>query len=1696
MRAWKNRMLLIMAGILFCHFRRMPPGLILLLAWLTSQPSANANPTGGAVTQGTATINGQGSSQVTINQSSGIAYLNWQSFNVNPGETTTFNQPSSSSIAWNYIAGGSASSINGTVNANGYVILQNPNGFTVGGQAALTAHGLVMTTASTPNLNLSSAGPWSFDAPPPTAKIVNYGKINITGGGSAYLIASDIENNGIISAPNGNIGLYAGETVLVSMSPDGRGLSAQVTLPQGSVDNNGNLIADAGSIVAQAQMVNQNGLVQANSVQKVNGAIELVASDSVNLESSSKISAQGDSTATGSPGGSVTIQGGNSISDQAGSTINVAGGTQGGNSGQVTISAPQMSALNTVISGQAAAGSANASLFINTADIALNSDGALVPGALALNVNSLSSGFSQLNLQASDDITLSAPWTLAPQSGVVGAVSLLAGNAISVNAGAKIEADGGNITLNAPTVNQDGTLQANSIGNINGVVEVDASQNLILGNQSVISANGDAAATTTPSPGGFVVLNAGNSYSDASGSTISVSGNTYTQNGITAYGQGGIVEIFDPQAGATPIQTTVSGFFAYLVNPGDIYFNNTATAVATSSTQSANSNPNQNDQNWTWANLYTSDLSAYSQIDLRALNNIELSAAPITPANATPAWTLANPGATTALSLTAGNSIILDPESGINAGQNWSVNLTAGTAFVPTTANPSPASGSYGVYLDDYPIDGVTYGSFITAQNGSLNIWAANEVQVGWSGASAGVGVVNLGALDSITTWNGGNVNVTAKYGDVNTGSNPNGFDYQGAAPYSTVDPSLGGISTAAGGNVTIAAGGNVISYLPSGSTSVAADDGGTGAFGPEPGNVAITAGQNVYGHYVLANGVGTITAGLNVGASAGDPFALSLIDGGWNVNAPNGYIYLQEVRNPNGDFNNLNAGRGNSPGKYLFTYNPQAYIDLAAYAVDLTGLNVPRPYGDVPMVYPPIVDITAGAGGVTLENNVALFPSLYQNLDVTTTDGGDLSAPLPPSPTSPPIELLMSDSSSKQWVSGDGYFTDQYLGSSSAIEPADNPNPALISVSGSMENLYLITTKATAVTVGQDMDNCGFSGQNLSANDVTSISVAGEISNPSPYSYANNVAIPGLPATDLLPGMGESWDDIFTLALNPTAITSLQVPNLLPSQWLSYIYLNASSFGTTFKNGQWISNNPGFAYNPATGQLVFEGQMSSATESALDGNTITVLQLMNGVPETYVSTGQPGTVAGQTYFKTTTVSWAPASAITTLYNESNPTQGPPPPSLADEQLGYRIGGPGQFDIAAGSISLGNCEGILSCGVSDPNGGFDRYANLAAITVTPSGTPDGASLNVTVSGDLDMLTSTIADLGGGNVNIISTGGSMDLGSEGLFNSNASSLTGIANNHLSFGVYTTGGGDVTVSALGDIDINGSRIATYNGGNIYVESLTGNVNVGSGSDDLNTVFVAFVNPATGNVATYAEDAFGSGIVANTLVPPKAGEPYPSDAATVPGNITVITPEGSIVGGQAGIIQEALDGSITAGPTVDLAAGTFPSGSPGEPGYSPGYPGNIDFGDSGVIGGTINLTANGNISGQVISRQNSTINAAQSFSGTLLSGGSATVSAGGSISGTIIGVGGADVSGASVSADVLGQNVSVNGGASQSTLGTATATAATQAAAQQANSQAQQQTTGNDTDQDDKNKKKKPQVQKVGRVTVLLSSATPRQ
>lgn len=855
------------------------------------------------------------------------------------------------------------------------------------------------------------------------------------------------------------------------------------------------------------------------------------------------------------------------------------------------------------------------------------------------------------------------------------------------------------------------------------------------------------------------------------------------------------------------------------------------------------------------------------------------------------------------------------------------------------------------------------------------------------------------------------------------------------AAPYYRVNSAnLGGISTAAGGDVHIEAGGDVISCLPTQTdfdNNNSRFDAGTGAFGPQHGDVYVKAGGDVFGHFVLANGSGQIIAGGDIGVpllgAQSQGFALSLIKGDWSVTA-GGNIYLQDIRSPNGIFNDRNVS--GYPGYHYFDYDPAASVLLAGNSVEITGTGAPHtmpssPGTPIPLLFPPILTVAAGAGGFILDSSVILFPSPSQNLSIGTI--GDFIGRPNFSGVTPFLE--MSDSGAHQWT-GEGSFN---LSDHAGTPPdLNNTTPVDITVGGKIESVDLYTTKATHITVVGDVINSGLVGENLHDSDETYVHVGGQIYNSPAYAFV--FLDSAIASAD--PTRPNAWDSVFTLAVDP-ALGTLDVRNIP----------NLSSF---INDHKLFPDLPGFVYDRSTSRLGFRGQMTSDILNKLSGPLTVLVVDAHGDPISDASG----------HLETTSYTFASASKIQSLYDASQSIPKEPAP-------GFQIGGPGQFNITANSINLGDSLGILSWGIGHET---RDYSMLAPYT------DSGAAIDVTVNGDLDMVTSTIASMYGGNVNVNSIGGQLNLGSQDLF----------TDSRFAFGIYTSGHSDVRVTAAHDINIQSSRIAAYNGGDVFVESLEGDVNVGNGGNTYVLVPLVSRDSQTGMGDSARYPIYGSGIVATSL--PKnlqtpGGNP-------LPGDITVMTPQGDITSSRAGILQLPLDGSVAGGPTVTLIAGTAAHDG------LPAIPGNIDLGDSGLIGGTVNLTAEGDIKGLVVSRQSSTINAAQNFTGTLLSAGNANIAAGGTVSGTIIGVGGVSATGGKIDATILSQNVSIGGGQSQSTLGnSANATATSQAAAQQANNDAQQQVSGdNSNDEDLKKKGKGPALtRRVGRVTVILPKGT---
>lgn len=317
---------------------------------LSSVPVGLANPVNPTVVTGEATVSGVGTDLVTIQQASQHAIIHWSQFNIAPSEVTSFLQPVGG-IALNRIFDASPSLINGALNATGTIFLLNPNGVLFGPNAQVNVGGLVASSLHMTDADFL-AGIYRFGGAAThlglgetafNAMVRNEGTIT-AGPFGVYLFAHNVENAGIIRSPDGHIALAAGASAYLSNRPDGRGLFVEVTAPTGQATNLKDLVADGGQVSLFGKVVNQSGLIQANSVQTKSGRVELIATDAVTLADGSRILARGDATGV-SNGGTVIAKAGlqtGRTDFQKGALIDVSGSTQGGHGGFIELSASKV----------------------------------------------------------------------------------------------------------------------------------------------------------------------------------------------------------------------------------------------------------------------------------------------------------------------------------------------------------------------------------------------------------------------------------------------------------------------------------------------------------------------------------------------------------------------------------------------------------------------------------------------------------------------------------------------------------------------------------------------------------------------------------------------------------------------------------------------------------------------------------------------------------------------------------------------------------------------------------------------------------------------------------------------------------------------------------------------------------------------------------------------------------------------------------------------------------------------------------------------------------------------------------------------------------------------------------------------------------------------------------------------------------
>lgn len=285
---------------------------LVLLTGLSS--SLHALPADGVVTNGSASISGNGSGSLTITQTSPTTTIQWQSFNIGTTESVQFVQPDSNSVALNRVLGSDPSHILGRLSANGQVFLVNPQGVLFGPGASVNVGGLVASTLDIADADFL-AGRYRFGGST-SGEVRNLGSIQAQDGGYVALLGNTVVNEGSIGAHRGSIALAAGGAMTLDFFGDGLLKVAVDRATLNALASNGGVIQANGGVVwmsASARdallttVVNQSGIVQANSVGYRNGRIVLDGGESGVVEVSGTLQTAG--TAPGSTGGSIVVSG-------------------------------------------------------------------------------------------------------------------------------------------------------------------------------------------------------------------------------------------------------------------------------------------------------------------------------------------------------------------------------------------------------------------------------------------------------------------------------------------------------------------------------------------------------------------------------------------------------------------------------------------------------------------------------------------------------------------------------------------------------------------------------------------------------------------------------------------------------------------------------------------------------------------------------------------------------------------------------------------------------------------------------------------------------------------------------------------------------------------------------------------------------------------------------------------------------------------------------------------------------------------------------------------------------------------------------------------------------------------------------------------------------------------------------------------
>jgi filamentous hemagglutinin family protein len=521
--------------------------LVVALPAAAGGPAPNAQPTGGQVVAGNASI-GHTATQTTITQSSQRAAVNWTGFDVGSQQSVTFQQPSSSAVTLNRVTGPDPSQIAGHIQANGQVVLTNQSGVVFTKGAQVDTAGLIVSSAGISDRNFM-AGRLVFDQPgKPGAAVVNEGTITVRQAGLAALVAPQVANSGTITARLGHVVLAGARAATLDLYGDGLvsiDVTRQVTEapvgPDGKpvaalVTNTGAIAASGGTVQLTAaavdgvvtNLVTAGGRISAATRHGRTGTIVVDATGG-SVAITGTLAAEGH--ASHAIGGQVQVNATDRVTLAAGSRVSVAGRAGGGTVGLGTTlararggpgaSAPAAKTL-TVAAGATVV--ADATGTGQGGRITLLSSGhTQMDGALSAKGSS-HGGFVEIS---GNSLGITGQVDVSGGIGTAGTILLDPDNLTIVSGTSGTGTQDSDFTINGGTVAAtDANAGANSISN--GVINVFTGNVLLQANRTLTVA-GNIALTSNPAQN--LTLEAGGTIAINQGVSVVASGNVILATG-------------------------------------------------------------------------------------------------------------------------------------------------------------------------------------------------------------------------------------------------------------------------------------------------------------------------------------------------------------------------------------------------------------------------------------------------------------------------------------------------------------------------------------------------------------------------------------------------------------------------------------------------------------------------------------------------------------------------------------------------------------------------------------------------------------------------------------------------------------------------------------------------------------------------------------------------------------------------------------------------------------------------------------------------------------------------------------------------------------------------------------------------------------------------------------------------------------